>query len=405
MSCHSDLIVLGGGCAGLSLGMNLTKFGENSPRTTILEGRTHYTNDRTWCFWGGLGSDSEEFSTHRWESFSITTNKARITRHCEETPYLMVSSKDFYQTAQRLIYESPRIDLKLGSLITGEIFKRKGLWYVSTPSGEYSAPWVVDTRPGSFPLVHHSAASNPMLWQSFLGEELTTEEDLFDPGCVELMDFSGSFPETILFLYVLPFSKREALVEATVFGPRPLRAEELEEPLRSLTKNRLHGIQALSGRREHGILPMGTKETIGRMKQQAEDFGNDPSYVRAGLMAGGARPSSGYAFQRIWKWSQECAVSLITGKPPKPHPHDHPLTRAMDALFLRVLSSNPELAPDLFFSLFAKVDPARVARFMNDQGTLSDCAVIMASLPPTPFLQELATAAGLPFGKRKSHIP
>ena len=405
MSFHSDLIILGGGCAGLSLGMNLSKFGEHTPKTTILEGRTHYTNDRTWCFWGGFGSDSEEFVTHRWESFSITTSKARVTRHCKETPYLMVSSQDFYQTAQRLISESPRIDLKRGNLITGEIFKRKGLWHVSTPLGEYSAPWIVDTRPGSSPLVHSSPASNPMLWQSFLGEEITTEGDLFDPGCVELMDFSGSLPETILFLYVLPFSKREALVEATVFGPRPLSAEELAEPLKSLTKNRLQGLHALSGRSEHGILPMGTTRNTGQLKQPAEDLGNDPSYVRAGLMAGGARPSSGYAFQRIWKWSQACAMALATGKPPRPHPHDHPLTRAMDALFLRVLSSYPELAPDLFLSLFAKVKPARVARFMNDQGTLSDCAAIMASLPPTPFLLELATAAGLPLGKRKSHVP
>ena len=397
MSCHIDLIILGGGCAGLSLGMNLSKFGEASPRTVILEGRTHYTNDRTWCFWGGFGSDSEEFATYRWESFSITTCKDHLTRQCKETPYLMVASRDFYEKAQSVISGSLRIDLKMGAVVTGEIYQREGLWHVVTPSGEYSARWIVDTRPGSFPQVDSSKAGKPMLWQSFLGEEITAEKDLFDPGCAELMDFSGSLPETILFLYVLPFSKREALVEATVFGPRPLHVGELEESLRSLTRSRLKGHPASRGRREHAILPMGV------INHESADFENDTSYVRAGLMAGGARPSSGYAFQRIWKWSQECAVALAAGNPPRGHPYDPPLTRAMDSLFLRVLSSKPELAPDLFLSLFAKVQPARVARFMNDRGTLSDCAAIIGSLPPGPFLLELAAAMGLPFVERKSH--
>lgn len=399
MSFRSDLIILGGGCSGLNLGRTLSKFGEAAPKTVILEGRSNYTNDRTWCFWGGFGSDSEELATHRWESFSVTTNKGHVTRHCKETPYLMVSSQDFYQKAQSVISESPRIDLKMGNLITGEIFKREGLWHVETPSGEYSAPLIVDTRPPLSTKKDYPEAGSPMLWQSFLGEEITTEGDHFDPGCAELMDFSASLPETILFLYVLPFSKREALVEATVFGPRPLSASELEDSLRLLTRNRLQGRPSASGRREHGVLPMGT---MGQVKLRTGNFVSDPSYVRAGLMSGGARPSSGYAFQRIWKWSQECAVAMVAGKPPRSHLPDPPLTRAMDSLFLSVLSSYPEMAPDLFLSLFAKVDPASMARFMNDRGTLSDCASIMAALPPGPFLLELAAAMGLPFGNKKS---
>ena len=215
MSNPSDLIILGGGCAGLSLGRNLAKQGEASPRTLILEGGKEYANDRTWCFWGGFGADSEKLASHRWESFSITTAKNLMTRSCKENPYLMVASKDFYKDALGVIAQASRITLKMENIVSGEILKRDGQWHVETPTGVYTAPRIVDTRPK----VPKSGALQPLLWQSFLGEEITTEEEIFDPGCAELMDFSGSSSERILFLYVLPFSKREALVEATVFGP------------------------------------------------------------------------------------------------------------------------------------------------------------------------------------------
>jgi len=384
---QSDLIILGGGCAGLSLGMNLANYGEACPRTIILEGRHHFTNDRTWCFWGGFGSDSEKLASHRWGSFSITTSKDHIARNCEENPYLMVAAEDFYRQAQEVIVQSPRIKLKMDNTVSGEVLKKEGLWHVETPTGVYAAPMIVDTRPQ----VALADDSQPLLWQSFLGEEMITEQDLFDPGCVELMDFSESSAGRILFLYVLPFSKRKALVEATVFGPEPLKKEDLEDSFGLLVKKRLNGLPYSPGRREHGILPMGAPLE----KQQ-----KDPGYIRAGLMAGAARPSSGYAFQRIWRWSKECAIVLTGGCPPLSHPEDPPIIRSMDTLFLHVLCSSPELAPDLFFSLFSKVEPSCVARFMSDHASFFDCIAIMASLPPAPFLSELVKKVGLSSGRK-----
>jgi len=397
MNVSSDLIILGGGCSGLSLGMNLARLGGSCPRTVILESRTHYANDRTWCFWGGFGCDSEQLATRRWGSFSISTATDRVTRRCNENPYLMVSSKDFYDAALREITQVPQIRLNMGTPVEGDVVKRNGLWHVVTEKGEYSAPWILDTRPGANPPDGSPTSHQPTLWQSFLGKEITVGEDLFDEGCAELMNFSESNPESILFLYVLPYSKREALVEATVFGPQPMGAADLEQPFRTLAQHRLNGSPQTTGRTEHGILPMGVP---------VENLKVDPTYVRAGLMAGGARPSSGYAFQRIWRWSQACTSALAEGRPPIPHPRDTTLTRAMDSLFLRVLRTHPELAPDLFLTLFSKIDPARMARFMSDRGTLADCAAIISSLPSSPFLQELpgavAAALGRTSGNEKS---
>ncbi len=51
MHSHVDLLILGGGCAGLSLASRLAEFGKDAPKVLIIEQRESYTNDRTWCFW------------------------------------------------------------------------------------------------------------------------------------------------------------------------------------------------------------------------------------------------------------------------------------------------------------------------------------------------------------------
>ena len=64
------------------------------------------------------------------------------------------------------------------------------------------------------------------------------------------------------------------------------------------------------------------------------------------------------------------------------------LLRGMDAIFLRVLRLQPEIAPELFLALFQKVEIAILVRFMSDRGTLSDYAAIASALPSGPFLRQ-----------------
>ena len=375
MKSHADLMILGGGCAGLSLAMHLATLGKNVPKTLILESRSEYLHDRTWCFWGGIGAAMEELVTHQWNTFSISTTTDRIVRNCSAAPYRMIPSDAFYAAAQERIARTPGMELLLGTTVTAEPVKRDGLWHLMTTGGELSAKWIVDTRP-----VKRPGSMQPHLWQSFLGYELVTEEEFFDPACVELMDFSGSTPTQILFLYLLPFSRNRALVEVTLFDPRPVSAPELEPQLGSLLAKHLGGARYSVVRSEHGILPMGAAPSTPLDKAGS---------VRAGLTAGGARPSTGYAFQRIQRWAEDCTVAIGRGRGPLAHAADSFIPRAMDDLFLRVLRARPELAPDLFLFLFTRVDQVRIARFMSDRAHPADYAAIVGALPPAPFLREL----------------
>lgn len=367
----------------MSLAMQLAELGEKAPRTLVLESRHEYVNDRTWCFWGHPDAAMSGLASHQWNAFSVSTGTRRIVRDCSAVPYRMISSGAFYAAARERIARSPRTELLIGNPVTSEPVREEGSWMVMAINGPVSAKWIVDTRP-----VNPHDSPQPHLWQSFMGQEIVTEKDCFDPECVELMDFSESTPSRILFLYLLPLSKNKALIEATVFGREPMSPEDLTPALRSLLVKRLRGVGFSVIRSEHGILPMGRRLTPAHRGR---------GYIHAGLAAGGARPSTGYAFQRIQRWARECAAAVARGEAPLPHASDPLIQRAMDELFLRVLRSRPDLVPGIFFSLFGNVEPRRIARFMSDRSRLSDYAAVIAALPPEPFLRELpgAVLAGL----------
>jgi lycopene beta-cyclase len=118
----------------------------------------------------------------------------------------------------------------------------------------------------------------------------------------------------------------------------------------------------------------------------------DRTYIRAGLTAGGARTSTGYAFQRIQRWADACAQLLGNGHLPAGHPADPVLLQGLDFLFISVLRSRPELAPEIFLSLFERAETARIIRFLSDRGTMRDYAAIAAALPVFPFVHEMPTA-------------
>lgn len=379
MQADVDLLVIGGGCAGLSLAMHLAQHQHRAPRTLILEQRSHYENDRTWCFWGDGKTPFAELAGHQWSAVSVR-NKAHVARlDCSAAPYRMLASEAFYSAACAVISEAPQLLLKMNSPLLSEAVFKGDFWHVETPSGSVSAAMVVDTRPLT------PTAAGAVLWQSFHGHEIECEQAVFEPDCVELMHFSNADPELVAFTYVLPLSRTRALVEFTAFAVQPLSATALEDALTDAIAQRVKGAAFTLLRSEHGILPMGLAAT----PAAAVSLNNASSYCRAGLFAGAARPATGYAFQRIQHWAVDCAAVLVGGGAPIGHRHDPYFVAWMDHLFLHVIQRQPLLAPQLFVDMFARVEPQRLIRFLSDRGRFIDYLSIALALPFQPFVQQL----------------
>ena len=382
MKIEVDTLILGGGCAGLSLGVRLAERAQNA---LILESRASYSNDRTWCFWRHRAHRWEHLVSRSWTSLSLSSATADATVNCADSPYQMIEAGRFYDAATQAIAAAPAVQLCMNETITDEPQLIDGLWRVRTATKEVAARYVVDTRPPRSPRL-----GDAVLWQSFLGQEVAWDAPTVDPHKVALMDFveTAEARQTrgVMFTYVLPFSAQRALIHTTVFGAEPINADALaNHQARAL--QRLSRDTAKRGqtahyieRSESGILPMGMTVSVPAPGAH---------YVRAGLMSGGARPSTGYAFQRIQRWADSCAAALHAGRGPVGHAPDSLTRRGMDRLFLRVIRDYPERAPEMFVRLFSTANPARVLRFLSDEGSLVDCLAVIATLPPVPFLRTL----------------
>ncbi len=384
MSEAFDLVILGGGCAGLSLSMALAAQGGRCPRTLVIEPRTEYTNDRTWCYWKNLSAPAPYPTRHHWQRMRVTQAGQSVSLDCGSTPYQMVAAQDFYAAAQALIARTPTMALRLRTSVVGEPSHSGGVWNIRTSSGNVMARSVVDTRPPQLP-----RRDGATLWQSFYGHEIECSAAVFDPLSLDLMNFLAADACDVPFVYVLPVTPTRALVEVTVFGATPLASRELSARLDAAVAQRVGGAPFTTLRSEHGILPMGLNETPRPAHR---------SFVKVGVMAGGARPSTGYAFQRIQRWAGECAHALLSRGHPVGHQPDALPLRVMDQIFLDVLRADPSRGGAIFFSLFSRADTARVIRFLSGDAGVVDSLAVVAAMPVLPFVK-----AALAMARRRGH--
>ncbi len=374
-STKVDLIIIGGGCAGLSLATQLAARQSLQLSVLVLESRTEYENDRTWCFWRDEKLKFDHMVESQWNKVQVKSLTAATTMDCRDAPYQLMPSSAFYTAAEASIAACPQIRLLKSVSVLDQPRRIEGSWHLKTDRGDFQACMVVDSRPST-----DLRERDSRMWQSFYGQEIECDSDIFDPTVATLMDFTAYLTDTIRFTYVLPSSSRRALVEHTVFSTSPKSRDSLKADCDKAVKSRVAGRGFQIIRSEHGILPMSASEPI------CEKSG---TYVRVGLHAGAARPSTGYAFQRIQRWAASCAAQLAEGGLPTMHPRDPVFLSWMDNLFLSVLARHPALAPDLFYSVFKNTKPKRLIRFMSDNPSFLDCLSIVLALPARPFLSEL----------------
>ncbi|MGF1502302.1 MAG: lycopene cyclase family protein [Paracoccaceae bacterium] len=372
----THVAILGGGCAGLSLAVRLA---ERSIPAIVIEPRTAYSEDRTWSFWRDRPDPFEDCVRAHWSQWRVSHGTSTARRRSDRLRYETVSSRAVYDKALRLCASSS-VEVLLGASVLGEPVFRVGgdFWETETTSGSLQSRYLVDTRPR--PAAGHYG-------QIFLGRELAFPRAVFDTDEVGLMEFRRPRRDRVDFLYTLPFAPDRALVEVTSFM-RGILETSGETSLESWLDAEIDG---LSGgmpcemiREERGFIPMLAKPLLTRARPEIRR-------ADAGIRGGAARPSTGYAFQRIQRSAHIIAERIAAGHETISVDLDTLGTRFMDRVFLRVIQRRPAAAPELFLKLFRNAGRDRLERFLSGSNAPLDRFAVVGALPPTPFLRELAT--------------
>jgi lycopene beta-cyclase len=374
------LVILGAGCAGLTLANELLAAGDGSQQILLLEARAEYRNDRTWCYWDVAPHRFQHAVSRSWREWEVVHHRD-VARCSGSYRYQHLRSADFYDAALRPVHAAENLTLKLGTDVRAVAESAEGVT-IQTNRGTFRGARVIDTRPLHF---HAMQAQPPQVhwFQHFAGWRIRTPRPAFSTERVTLMEFLDVAPQprfrsSVPFLYVLPFAEDEALLEVTWFGPEVWEAQEYEaqlaERLRARVGNNYEIIE-----RERGILPMSTVPLERRPS---------PRSVRLGLGGGAARPSTGYAFLAIQRQAQQWAPALLR------HDWDalaEPYSSSvkwLDETFLNVLAQNPQRAPELFLRMFRHADADALVRFLSDAATPPDLWNVMRTLPTQPFAKQ-----------------
>ncbi len=271
------LIIAGGGLAGCLAALALA---ERRPEVDflIVEETKRFGGNHVWSFFDGdvAGGDLgliEPLVGRRWDDHEVRFPHRRRTLGFG---YNSVKSADLDARMRTVLApERYRLESRISEI---------GPNHVTLESGErHEAAAVIDAR---------GAGPRPRLdlaWQKFVGLTYRFAED-HKVGRPVIMDACVEQDDGYRFVYTLPFSPTELLVEYTYYSTSPI----LDVPLvrcrvgSHLRRRGLEPAEILA--QEAGVLPI-------LLGGRLEDLwsGSDPPVARLGLRGGFFHPTTGYS--------------------------------------------------------------------------------------------------------------
>lgn len=368
-----DYIISGAGCAGMSLLVRMILSGKfTDKKILVVDRELKVRNDRTWCFWETSEGPFEPVVFRKWSVLNFYGENFEGVLNIEPYTYKMIRGGDFYRYCFDIVKSAPNVELKEGKITSVEALKdgvgltMDGVKY----EGTYGFNSILFGEP-------QAARGNQyyFLKQHFKGWVIKTESPVFDPSVATLMDFRPPQEHGTTFTYVLPYSETTALIEYTLFTRDLLKPEEYDAALRSYVETHVTQKPYTIEESEFGVIPMTNfpfRPYDGRV-------------VNIGTAGGQTKPSSGYTFQFIQKYTKSLVDSIIaTGQPVVAEPGGNRFS-FYDSTLLQVLDKKKVEGKRLFTDLFRHGDVQTVLKFLDNETTFREDINIMRRLPKGKF--------------------
>ena len=349
-----DYIIIGGGCAGLSLAYELEIHKKLKNKSlAIIEPRGEYKRDKTWSFWKVTPHNFDDCVKKNWTNFSINITGNTNHLECNSYPYQSVDSGLFYEKINNKLRENGNIsffnDLK-------EINSENSFIFNSVPTIK---------------------KNHLNLWQHFCGVEIETESDFFDDSIFNLMDFDCEQRESVHFFYTLPYSKNKALVETTWLSKMVDNSQkDYDKQIKNYIEENLNLKNYKITYKEEGAIPL--FYPLNKKERNK---------INIGTAGGMTRLSTGYTFLNIQEHSKyirenfENITNINKFKIAKKY-------QFLDEIFLRVLEKHPEKMSEIFFKMF-EASPNTVIKFLSNKSNFLDDLSIILKMPKLIFIKAL----------------
>ena len=349
-----DYLIIGGGCAGLSLAYELEINGELKNKTlAIIEPRKEYKRDKTWSFWKVFDHNFEDCVIKSWNNFTVNSSENSQELVNRKFPYQSIDSEKFYKKINSKLSSNPNINFFKN---LNEIYSKNSIIFNSVFEGELD---------------------KSELWQHFQGIEIETTKDVFDDEILNLMDFNCDQRNDVHFFYTLPFNKNRALIETTWLSnleDQSLMDYDLQ--LENYIKNNLGIKNYKINFTEKGAIPLFYPR-----------FKNNKKNINIGSAGGMTRLSTGYTFLNIEEHSKYITENIDNISKTKKFKIGKKY-QFLDEVFLRVLDKSPEMMPDIFFKMF-KSSPKTVIKFLSNKSNFLDDLSIIFKMPKWTFIKAL----------------
>ena len=349
-----DYIIIGGGCAGLSLAYELEIHEKLKEKTlAIIEPRQEYKKDKTWSFWKVSSHNFDDCVKKNWENFSVNIPGKTNHLECKDYHYQSIDSGLFYEKINNKLKENKNITYFKD---ISEINSKNSFIFNSVPSIKKD----------------HSN-----VWQHFCGVEIETQNDFFDDEIFNLMDFDCEQRDSVHFFYTLPYSKKKALVETTWLSKmNDSSQKDYDNQIKNYIENQLNLKNYKIIYKEQGAIPL-----------FYPSYKTEKNKINIGTAGGMTRLSTGYTFLNIQEHSKYICENIENISKIEKFKINKKY-QFLDDVFLRVLKKHPEKMPNIFFKMF-KCPPKTVIKFLSNKSNFFEDLSIIFKMPKIAFIKAL----------------
>ncbi|WP_293892377.1 lycopene cyclase family protein [Flavobacterium sp.] len=371
---HYHYIFTGSGLSALMTVYEMVLSGKFQDKTILLiDEDSKKKNDRTWCFWDE-DNPFDQIVSKKWQTALFADKNFKRKLELEPYQYQMIKGFDFYTFVFEMISKHPNIHFAKQKVID---FQELGNHcVVKTDAENFTCNKVFNSIFN--PEIVKNQTRYPFLHQHFIGWFIKSQEVVFNPDCATFMDFSVEQKDNTRFMYVLPTSETEALIEYTLFSKDLLPKEEYETEIKNYI-NQLGITNYELREKEHGNIPM----TCYPFWKH-----NTKNIINIGSAGGWTKASTGFTFKKT-RGKSKALVKFLKYESDFKKFHKKDKFWFYDLLFLDVLNRRNDLGAEIFSSLFKKGNPTLIFKFLDEETSFFEDLHVIRKFPKGLFIRAL----------------